>query len=493
MSGTTRPVLYWLRQDLRLADNPALLAALEAVQRLNAPLLMLFSAANHGERQPGGASLWWLDKSLRTLSADIAAKGGSLNVVTAPVTDIIDWLNPQAVFWNRRYEPGAVEHDRALMADLKARDITVKSFNSHLLNEPWETETKTGGPYKVFTPYWKTIKAGPEPALPEPAPDNLSCALSLRRIAVADTASSAPGITPLHVDELGWHPRRPDWSGGMAPVWTPGEAGALQNLDHFLSDAVADYDAGRDLPGISGTSRLSPHLRWGEISPRTVWHSTREAMHHIDGADKSGWRYLSEIAWREFAYHLLHHFPDIGTVNFNRKFDAFDWQPDEEMLLAWQQGRTGYPFVDAGMRQLWQTGWMHNRVRMVTASFLIKHLLQDWRTGEAWFWDCLVDADPAINTASWQWVAGSGADAAPYFRIFNPVTQGDKFDSDGIYTRRFVPEVRGVADRFVHGPWLSGSPLLTPVDPAYPAPVVDHKAARDRALKAYETVKLAGT
>jgi deoxyribodipyrimidine photo-lyase len=368
-----------------------------------------------------------------------------------------------------------------MKAALKTRGIAVQSFNASLLYEPWEITSKQGTPLKVFSPFWRAVQAKGDPAEPLAAPKTL-----------------APPQTVPRSDELdSWAllPTRPDWAGGMRAAWTPGEAGALRRLERFLDEAVGDYKAKRDIPGTDATSALSPHLHFGEISPRRIWHAARMASEarSNEPMDRGTASFLSEICWREFSYNLLFHNPDLPEVSLRREFEEFPWREDADGLEAWKRGRTGYPIVDAGMRELWHTGWMHNRVRMITASFLIKDLLVHWREGEAWFWDTLVDADLASNSASWQWVAGCGADAAPYFRIFNPILQGEKFDGDGAYVRRWVPELAKLPDSVIHKPWearpMELSQAGVTLGRTYPHPIVDHAGARKRALDALETIK----
>ncbi len=345
-----------------------------------------------------------------------------------------------------------------------------KSLKGSLLFEPWDVKTLAGAAFKVFTPFWRTCRSLPAPGQPLPAPEHLP------------PPETWPASDPLAA--WGLLPTSPDWSGGLRSTWTPGEAGAIRRLTTFLDEAMADYREARDLPAVEGTSRLSPHLAFGEISPRQVW---RAATAH--GPSAAIEKFLAEIGWREFAYHLLFHFGDLARRNFRPEFDAFPWSGDEDAVQAWQLGRTGYPIVDAGMRQLWTTGWMHNRVRMIVASFLAKDLLVDWRVGERWFWDTLVDADPASNAMGWQWVTGSGADAQPYFRIFNPVLQGEKFDPTGDYVRQWVPELAALPPETIHRPWTAKQRL--PAD-FYPERIVDHAVARTRALEAFRALKRPG-
>jgi deoxyribodipyrimidine photo-lyase len=482
---TVRPALLWFRDDLRLSDNPALRAAIE-----RGPLICLYAFDTSADRRPlGGAARWWLSRSLAALSDAIAAKGGELLILRGDPAELLPRIAREAdigyVAWNRRYDAAAIELDKSLKAKLTDSSIEVESFNANLLNEPWQVTTKADGPFKVFTPYWRAVRERGEPSAPLPTPCQLSKAglpAALRQQALA-------------VSDLALEPTAPDWADGLRDTWTPGEAGAHARLGAFLDEAIAGYREGRDRPDKLSTSRLSPHLRFGEISPRQIWHATRAALESGDtpGSAADIEKFFSEIGWREFSYHLLFHNPGLASVNYDRRFDAMAWETDEAGLRAWRKGLTGYPIVDAGLRQLWQTGWMHNRVRMITASFLIKHLLTDWRAGEAWFWDTLVDADPANNPASWQWVAGSGADAAPYFRVFNPVTQGEKFDPKGAYVRRFVPELAELDDKFIHCPWeapaneLKKAGIVLGQD--YPKPIIALDFGRRRALDAFAALR----
>ncbi|MGX1788435.1 cryptochrome/photolyase family protein [Bosea sp. NPDC055332] len=482
---TARPALLWFRDDLRLSDNPALRAAID-----HGPLVCLYVFDTSTDRRPlGGAARWWLSRSLRALSEAISAKGGELLILRGDPAELLPRIVREAdvghVAWNRRYDGAAVALDKALKAALTEADVTVESFNANLLNEPWQVKTKADGPFKVFTPYWRAVRENGEPAAPLPAPTRLSKA----------TLPAALRQQALTVTDLALEPTAPDWSGGLRDAWTPGEDGAQERLASFLDETLKGYRDGRDRPDRRSTSQLSPHLRFGEISPRQIWHATKAALEtgNTPGSASDAEKFFSEIGWREFSYHLLFHNPGLASVNYDRRFDAMSWEKDEAGLAAWQKGMTGYPIVDAGLRELWQTGWMHNRVRMITASFLIKHLLTDWRAGEAWFWDTLVDADPANNPASWQWVAGSGADAAPYFRVFNPVTQGEKFDPKGAYVRRFIPELAELDDKFIHRPWEAPASVLKQAGIAlgqdYPKPIVALDFGRRRALDAFAALR----
>lgn len=462
------------RHDLRLADNRALHAAAQTGKPIVAAFVLDDGAPD--ARRLGGARRWWLHKSLRALEERLSKHRISLRFrrgEMARVTrELVRESGGDLVVWNRRYDPPGMAADRAMKSMLTEDGIQNDSFDGHLLHEPWRLTTAAGGPYKVYSPFWKALAAGPEPRDPLPAPTTLN--------------AYAGAVASDELDAWKLLPTTPDWAGGLARTWTPGEAGASLRLNAFLAGALDGYADGRDVPGRETTSRLSPHLAHGEISPFQIWAATRALGHSTEDSLK----FLKELAWREFSWHLLLHFPDLRSRNFNPAFDSFEWRTDEASLERWRRGRTGYPLVDAGMRQLWQTGWMHNRVRMVVASFLAKHLLIDWRQGEDWFWDTLVDADPANNPASWQWVAGSGADAAPYFRIFNPVLQGEKFDTAATYVRRWLPELAALPDRVIHRPWEATGVELSAagvkLGETYPVAAVEHAFARDRALDAYK-------
>lgn len=474
------PAIIWFRRDLRLNDNPALRAAVAAA---GSDLVCLFIRETAGQlRRLGGASRWWLDKSLRSLSADIEARGGQLVLRTGDAGNVlarvIQETGATSVFWNRRYDLAGREIDAAIESDLKAQGITAKSFNGSVLTDPWTQAPSSGGYYKVFSPYWRALQA------------NYVCPPA----AEAPTALASRQLHSEEIEDWALHPTSPDWATGFAPLWTPGESGAQARLEQFLSDSVDDYGDDRDRPDIEhGTSGLSPHLAFGEISPTQIWRATQSRIDAGSIDEKNGLKFLSEVAWRDFSYVLLFHNPNLADENYKSVFDLMPWQQNDALLTAWRSGRTGYPIVDAGMRQLWHTGWMHNRVRMIVASFLTKHLLIHWRLGEDWFWDTLVDADPAANSASWQWTAGSGADAAPYFRIFNPILQGEKFDQSGDYVRKWCPELTRLPRKYLYQPWSAGPQILhqagITLGDTYPAPIVDHKFARARALAAYETLK----
>ncbi|MFZ4531258.1 MAG: cryptochrome/photolyase family protein [Alsobacter sp.] len=481
-----RPAVVWFRDDLRLADNPALTAASAA----DAAVIAVYVFDPQGEpRVPGAASRWWLHGALEALAADLAAHGVPLLTLQGPQREtmigLIDRLDAASVHWSRRYEAGGIAIDSALKAHWRSQGRAAHSHKAALLHEPWEVRGRAGDPLRVFTPFWRAARATGEPHLPLPVP------AGLRGARLEDIGNL--GVVPLAA--LGLRPTRPDWAGGLRAAWTPGEAGARRRCDAFLATGLDGYGDGRNRPDRPMTSALSPYLRFGHISPRQLWHAAGAAVQ--SGASPASHadmdKFRAELGWREFSYSLLFNHTALHQRSVQPRFDAFPWRDDPAGLRAWQRGLTGYPLVDAGMRQLWTTGWMHNRVRMVAASFLIKHLLVDWRLGEDWFWDTLVDADPASNPASWQWVAGSGADAAPYYRIFNPVLQGETYDPQGDYVRRYVPELDRLPAPMIHRPWTATPAELRAagvvLDETYPRPIVDHAAARARALAALETLK----
>ena len=475
-----KPVLVWFRRDLRLADNPALHAA--AQHGGSIVCVYIHDDGSDGLRQEGGASLWWLNRSLAELSQQIDARGGSLTLrrggAKAIILDIAEEIGASHVFWNRRYGKAERELDADIKSAIADRDIEAESFNGCLLTEPWVIKTGSGGHYKVFTPYWRAVQACYAPHERYKAPKNFA----------------SPDIASDELSDWGFHPSDPDWSTGFDAPWSPGEKAALERLDKFLSGPVDTYKSDRNRPDLeNGTSGLSPHLRFGEISPVTIWRIVSDRIEAGDIDEANAMTFLSEVAWREFSYVLLYHYPDLAWENYNPAFQHMPWREDASALKAWQKGQTGYPIVDAGMRQLWATGWMHNRVRMIVASFLTKHLLIHWSDGEDWFWDTLVDACPGSNAASWQWTAGSGADAAPYFRVFNPITQGEKFDETGDYVRKWCPELAELPQKYLYSPWEAPADVLeeagVKLGETYPKPIVEHKEGRERALSAYETMK----
>lgn len=444
--------LVWFRDDLRLADNPALLTAVERGEPVVA--LYVLDEQSPGIRPLGGAARWWLHHSLESLDRMLRERGGALVLRRGPAADVVPAVAAEAgatgVCWNRRYGGGERAVDAAIMARMRADGLEVRSFAGSLLFEPWTVRTGSGGTYRVFTPFWHACLRLPAPRRPLPEP------------AAIPGPERMPESDDLVLGRL--LPTEPDWSDGLRARWRPGEPAARARLAEFAASVLPGYADGRDRPAADATSLLSPRLRWGELSPHQVWHA-------VAGSPSDAGAFLRELGWREFAWHTLFHAPDLATANLRPEFDRFPWAPpDDDVVNAWRRGRTGFPLVDAGMRELWQTGFLPNRVRMVAASFLVKNLLVDWREGERWFWDTLVDADAAANPFNWQWVAGSGADAAPYVRIFNPRTQADRFDPDGEYIRRWAPDHAAGAG---------------------PAPIVDLAASRQAALAAYDAVRAA--
>jgi len=448
--------------------------------------LYVHSPDEEGEWRPGAASNWWLHRSLEQLAAALHAKGGALVIRCGPATeqllDVARDTGARQVFWNRLYDPALVARETQLKARVREAGLTCESFNSALLFEPWEIRTGQGGPYRVFTPFWRACQQQLD-ALPAPqrAPDRIP--------------APSKAVAGLGLAELDLLPRV-RWDRGLCAAWTPGETGALARVETFCDSAMDKYDEGRNRPDHAWSSRLSPHLHFGELSPRQCLATVHNALADHEGARKSAEAFVRELGWREFAHHLLHHFPATTNAPLDARFEQFPWAPDDALLRAWQRGRTGYPIVDAGMRELWATGWMHNRVRMVVASLLTKNLRQHWLEGARWFWDTLVDASLANNTLGWQWTAGCGADAAPYFRIFNPVLQAERYDPARTYIRRWIPEIARLPDGYVHRPWLAPARVLATAGVQlgrdYPQPLVDFPASRNAALSAYATIKAPG-
>ena len=474
------PTVLWFRLDLRLSDNPALAAAIKR----RAPIIPVFVWApdEEGPWPPGGASKWWLHQSLNALGKGLLVLGSRLIVRAGAsgeeLTRLIAKTKAGAVFWNRRYEPAIRARDAALQEKFRAEGLAAESFNAALLHEPWSVKNTSGKPFQVFTPFWRHCLRLTEPEASRKAP---------RRIHPCPHWPKS-----LRLEDLKLEPRS-DWAGGLRSAWQPGEAGAAQALKAFLRDSFEEYDTTRNLPGIAGTSRLSPHLHFGEISPRQIWHAIKTKKHT---RSRSHWRssqYLIELGWREFSHHLLYHFPHTDQKPLRPEFEKFRWERNPEWLRAWQKGLTGYPIVDAGMRELWATGWMHNRVRMIVASFLVKDLRNAWQESTRWFWDTLVDADLAQNTLGWQWTTGCGADAAPYFRVFNPTSQSQKFDADGAYVRKWVPELAGLGNEWIHTPHEAPAEVLADarvvLGVTYPAPIVSHRIAREVALEEFARIK----
>ncbi|MDG2375571.1 MAG: deoxyribodipyrimidine photo-lyase [Woeseiaceae bacterium] len=473
--SNAKPYIVWLRQDLRVADNPALVAAVDSGHPVQ-PVFIL-DDGNAGEWRMGAASRWWLHESLNALNRSL---GGQLRCYVGNARDILPRLAAdicaEGVTWNRCYEPWRIARDRDIEEKLTSQGVYVEHFNSSLLFEPPTVQKSDGTPYKVFTPFFrKGCLGAPAPGQPVGAP-------ALDRL---DSSQAAQGV-----DMLGLMPSIP-WYKEMAECWQPGEDGAHARLQQFLESGIVRYKEGRDRPDQAHVSRLSPHLHFGEISPRQVWHATLDFQAR-EGFENDVDHFLRELGWREFSYSLLYHWPELPGKNLQSKFDRFPWREDPVALESWQRGQTGYPIVDAGMRELWRTGYMHNRVRMIVGSFLVKNLMLHWHHGEEWFWDTLVDADLANNSASWQWIAGCGADAAPYFRIFNPVIQGRKFDPGGDYVCKHIPELARLPTKYLHSPWDAPTDVLDAagVDYGrdYPQPIVDLKATRARALEAFSSL-----
>ena len=481
---TATPTLLWFRQDLRLQDNPALAAAAARGGAI-VPVFILDDAAE-GKWPQGGASRWWLHHALAALDDGLRERGSRLLIARGDSGPILAQLaaatGAGAVYWNRRYEPAAIARDAAVKTALTAAGLDARSFNSALLFEPHTIQNQQGKPFQVFTPYWRHCLALPVP----PAV----------KFAAAQLKAPAAWPKALDLSDLELRPKI-KWDAGFGPAWQPGEAGAAARLKKFVARALDAYAEERNLPDRDGTSMLSPWLHFGELGPRQVWAAVaaRSKASGVFPSSNGARVFLSEIGWREFAHHLLFHFPHTPERPLRAEFARFPWADDAggAKLRAWQRGQTGYPIVDAGMRQLWHTGWMHNRVRMVVASFLVKHLRLSWTHGAAWFWDTLVDADLASNTLGWQWSAGSGADAAPYFRVFAPVLQGLKFDGAGDYVRRWVPELARLPAEHIHAPWEAPAAVLARAGVAlgrnYPGPVVNHAHARAAALAAFKQLR----
>jgi deoxyribodipyrimidine photo-lyase len=482
---TQNPSIVWFRRDLRLADNRALAAALEHGGSV-IPIFIL--PAKRGSWHHGEAVRWWLQASLQSLDGDLRARGSRLVLLRGSYLAVLRGLlvetGASAIFLNRLYEPEDVRLDAAVMKDVAAGGTKIESFDGSLLREPWTIHAKTGGPYRVFSPFHRVIVGAIPPARSSSAP----------------RAIPAPKVWPRSnfIDDLGLNPTSAR-AAALRESCRPGERGAAELLDRFCRRPLREYPVDRDRPGRAGTSRLSPHLHFGEITPGRVFHAVAKAAsaRREPGWLKAAEAFQRQLVWREFAHHLLHHFPDTPNAPLRAEFAAFPWRRNKKSLEAWQKGRTGFPIVDAGMRELWATGWLHNRVRMIVASFLVKDLLIPWSDGARWFWETLVDADLANNTLGWQWAAGCGADAAPFFRIFNPTVQGEKFDPQGEYVRRWIPEIAALPDEWIHRPSEAPREVLESagvrIGGNYPAPVVDHAAARVRALAALASMRRRGT
>lgn len=465
--------LVWFRRDLRLEDNPALAVAIES----GAEILPVYI---HGIESPaqlseGGASKWWLHHALQDVDAGLKGCGGALHLVADrniedALLGLVERYKIDAVFWNRRYQPEAIELDKQIKHKLVECGVEVKSFNGSVLNEPHTVQNKSGRPYQVFTPFWKHCR---DIEVPKPCKVNL---LEARFLKLSGKTLSELGLLP----DI-------DWDRGFYDVWKPTRQAGLGRLMNFSTEAVHGYEKSRDMLSIDGTSCLSPYLHFGQLGVREIYHRLK------DGGEGVMNGYIRQLYWRDFAHHLIYHFPHSVSRSLRPEYEQFPWTHSEAKIERWRQGKTGYPVIDAAMRQLWQTGWMHNRARMVVGSFLVKHLLQDWQSGAEWFWDTLVDADLPNNTMGWQWVAGCGADAAPYFRVFNPLTQAKKFDPDGEYVRRYIPELAEIPGAKIHEPWsLSEGELRqcgVRLGENYPERMIDLNEGREKALAAYQRFK----
>jgi deoxyribodipyrimidine photo-lyase len=466
--------IYWFRNDLRLEDNPAWKKAIES-GCLVYPVF-IHSPEEDADWALGGASMWWLHHALVDLHQQLSGKGLRLIIRSGNhetvLRDLVRELGITEVYWSKRYLPEQFQADDRLHTELVKDDIEVTACNSSLLREPWDICSGSGQPYRVYTPYMRAFRGSDEP---QPVS---SCG---NPVVPSDWPDS------MEIQNLELLPRL-DWADGFRSFWNPTRAGGLERLRLFIRDGMGSYDEMRDIPAVEGTSRLSPYLHWGQLGPREVLAAIRGFP---DSAGKE--TFYREIVWREFAYHVLFHNPETAMKPLQPSFNQFSWREDAADLEAWKKGLTGYPIVDAGMRQLWQTGWMHNRVRMIVASFLVKHLLLPWQEGAKWFWDTLVDADLASNSLGWQWAGGCGADAAPYFRVFNPIIQGKKFDPEGHYVRKYVPELRELPKRYIHTPWETPASLQQSLNlnigDHYPAPIIEHGEGRNRALDAFQPLR----
>ena len=478
--------IWWIRRDMRLDDNPAAQRAMRAVAMIP---LYVHSPSEEGAWPLGGAQKWWLARGLKVFAASLAANGSRLVVLEGEhakvIVDLARSVGATEVCWTRRLDPAGIAQEHRVEEALDKAGISWSSSLSNHLVDPDDIVTQTGNPYQVYTPFAKNLRARGKPSPPKPSPLK-PCPSKSVRLDVFPSVTGAPA--GVAIETLGLEPSR-NWADGFQAMWTPGEAGAQRRLALFVESGLAHYPSGRDEPAADGSSLLAPHLAFGEIGIRRIWHA---AANSKSAPPESIDKFHAELLWREFATHVLFHFKHTDLKPLRAEYAKFPWRDDQAALVAWQRGRTGYPLVDAGMRQLWQTGWMHNRVRMVAASFLVKHLLLPWQDGARWFWDTLVDADLANNSLGWQWAAGCGADAAPYFRIFNPTMQAEKFDGEAAYIKRWVPELAGLPAKQAISPW--NAPLLwrdsapLTLGEAYPPPVVDHVFARQRALAALTSV-----
>lgn len=468
-------IIVWFRQDLRVEDQPALLAAIESGK----PIIPLYIHAKEGDWSLGGGSQWWLHYSLEALQKQLEELNLSLILRSGKPSEVIHSIikeqHVSSLYWSRCYEPASLKRDAQLKAELKKEGLDCQSFNANLLYEPWTIQNKQGKPFQVFTPFYKHCLASKQPERPLPNPKS--------------SPLGTPKIKSEKLEDFKLLPEIP-WDKEIKASWAPGALSAKETLKVFIEQHILNYKEERDLAALDSVSHLSPHLHWGEISPRMIWN---EVLKHHEFNQPGVEGFLRQLVWREFAHHLLYHFPKTPEEPLRADFKKFPWKDHPEELKKWQKGLTGYPFVDAGMRQLWRMGWMHNRLRLVVGSFLVKDLLIGWEEGAKWFWDTLVDANLANNTMGWQWVSGCGADAAPYFRIFNPITQGEKFDPEGEYVRKWVPELAHLPNQWIHKPWLAPKDVLRmaglELGKTYPLPIVDHGKAREKALEAFAQIK----
>ncbi|MDX1949077.1 MAG: deoxyribodipyrimidine photo-lyase [Rickettsiales bacterium] len=476
--------LVWFRQDLRITDNPALKNAIEN-SKFTSAIYILDDEKKQKIRALGGASKWWLHYALQDLSnnlkenynIDLIIRKGNPEEI---IPEICAENNIEKLYYNRLYEPYYYKRDSEISDILSKQNIAVENFNSALLVEPWEVKNGSREFFKVYTHFYKACLKNfiPRNSIKKPKPQN---------------KKFQKDIFSESLESLNLTPKKPNWAKGFYDYWQVSEGAAENRLYNFLENLVENYDEKRNFPDVENTSKLSPYLHFGQISPHQILDACelfkQKNPNSINGINK----FISEIYWREFSYNLMFNFPSLPEKNFRAEFDNFPWEDNLENLKKWQKGKTGYPIIDAGMRELWHTGWMHNRVRMIVGSLLTKHLLTHWKYGEEWFWDCLVDADLANNSASWQWVSGSGADAAPYFRIFNPVMQGEKFDAYGVYVRKWIPELKHLPNEFIHKPWLA-SPLIlkaagVELGKNYPEPIIPMEKGRNKALEAYQKMR----
>ena len=476
MLSTYKNSIFWYRRDLRLRDNPGLDFCLKNSK--NTLLVYIFSTEDLSCKE-GAASRWWLHHSLNELSERIKSLGSKLYILKSNDTkqtllDLAKEVKAELICWNRLYEPGIIKRDTEIKKELIKNGLACESFNGYTLIEPWEIKNSTSKPYQVFTPFWRSLSQKFKEKNPSVAP---------KKISKFETS-----INSIKLSSLNLLPKIP-WDAKFYEYWKPGEINAQKLINHFIKHKIDKYKTDRDFLDRNGSSALSPHLHFGEISSNDIWFQCRESKLSVDSAEP----FLRQLGWRDFASHLLFHFPHTEKEPLKKEFESFPWSKDKKLLKAWQSGKTGYPIIDAGMRELWISGSMHNRVRMIVGSFLVKNLMIHWREGANWFWDCLLDADLANNTLGWQWVSGCGADAAPYFRIFNPITQSQKFDEEGNYLRKWLPELKDLPNKWIHNPSEAPKNILNEANiilgKTYPKPIVDLKETREAALDAYYEIR----